>query len=68
MAGLNIPIGADLTNFYKGLGVLNKQLQTMSGQKLVVDVSAKIGNKDIENAAKKLFEAQKNIEDLTNKL
>ena len=64
MAGLNIPIGADLTNFYKGLGVLNKQLQTMSGQKLVIDVSAKIGNKDIENAAKKLIEAQKNIENL----
>lgn len=67
MAGLNIPIGADLTNFYKGLGVLNKQLQTMSGQKLVIDVSAKIGNKDIENSAKKLVEAQKNIEDLTFK-
>lgn len=67
MAGLNIPIGADLTNFYKGLGVLNKQLQTMSGQKLVIDVSAKIGNKDIENAAKKLVEAHKNIENLTLK-
>lgn len=41
-SGFNIGIGTDLSDFQKGISIVNKQLKTVAGQKAIVDVDFKV--------------------------
>lgn len=41
-SGFNIGIGTDLSDFQKGISIVNKQLKTVAGQKAIVNVDFKV--------------------------